>query len=61
VVLFKGIKVCEVIVIVKVLAWDPSLISVKELNVIRIKAKVNYFKALRILSVLKESKGLIYS
>jgi hypothetical protein len=41
-----------VIVVVKVLAQDAfALINKDKLDAIRIKAKVNYFKALRILSV----------
>jgi hypothetical protein len=50
-----------VIIAVKVLARDPSLIKVNKLKVIRIKAKVNYFKASRILSVLNKKDRLIYS
>ena len=43
------------------LAKDLGLISVNELDIIRIKARVNCFKALRILSVLNGREGLIYS
>jgi hypothetical protein len=51
----------KVIVIVKVLVKDPSLIKVNKLNIVRIKAKVNCFKASRILSVLNGRERLIYS
>jgi hypothetical protein len=44
-----------------VLARDLSLVKVNKLKVIRIKARVNYFKASRILSVLKGRDKLIYS
>jgi hypothetical protein len=50
-----------VIVIVKVLARNLSLIKVNKLKAIRIKAKVNCFKASRILSVLNKRDRLIYS
>ena len=43
------------------LARDLGSISVNELDVIRIKTRVSCFKALRILSVLKERDKLIYS
>jgi hypothetical protein len=51
-----------VIVAIKVLAWKAlTLISEDKLDVIWIKAKVSYFKASRILSVLDGREGLIYS
>ena len=49
------------IIVVKVLARDPSLIKVNKLKAVRIKAKVSCFKTSRILSVLNGRKGLIYS
>ena len=52
----------KVIVVVKVLAWDAlTLVSKDELGIVRIKARVSYSRASRILSVLEGSKGLIYS
>jgi hypothetical protein len=50
-----------VIIVIKVLVKDFSLIKVNKLKVIRIKAKVNCFKASRILSVLNGRNRLIYS
>jgi hypothetical protein len=44
-----------------VLVKDFNLIKVDKLKAIRIKAKVNYFKASRILSVLNKRDRLIYS
>jgi hypothetical protein len=50
-----------VIVAIKVLVRDLGLISVNKLDIVRIKARVNCFKASRILSVLNKREGLIYS
>jgi hypothetical protein len=50
-----------VIIVIEVLAKDLSLIKVDKLEAVRIKARVNYFKALRILSVLYKRDRLIYS
>jgi hypothetical protein len=51
----------KVIIVVKVLVKNLSLVKVNKLKLVRIKAKVNCFKALRILSVLNKRDRLIYS
>ena len=49
------------IVVVKVLVYNIlTLINKDKLGIVRIKARVSYSKASRILSVLEGSKGLIY-
>jgi hypothetical protein len=50
-----------VIIAIKVLVKDFSLIKVNKLKAVQIKVKVNCFKASRILSVLNKRDRLIYS